>query len=95
MNAEITLLLGTVFLGSEILAAQARLINKVKHLLRRHNLQWEMPTKRFPTLRAIAWLKGLSLPAIDQLELNHLLVDLELALPDGEVDLEISVTAGH
>jgi transposase len=57
--------------------AQARLINKVKHLLRRHNLQWEMPTKRFPTLRAIAWLKGLSLPAIDQLELNHLLVDLE------------------
>ncbi len=59
--------------------AQTRLVNKIKHLLRRHNLQWEMPTKRFPTLRAIAWLKTLALPEIDQLELNHLLVDLEHA----------------
>ncbi len=56
---------------------RARLINKIKHLLRRHNLQWEMPTKRFPTQRAIAWLKQLVFPEIDQLELNHLLVDLE------------------
>jgi len=56
---------------------RTRRINKIKHLLRRHNLQWEMPTKRFPTLKAIAWLKGLVLPEIDQLELNHLLADLE------------------
>lgn len=56
---------------------QTRLINRIRHLLRRHNLQWEMPTKRFPTLRAIAWLKQLVLPVIDQLELNHLLVDIE------------------
>jgi transposase len=38
-----------------------------------------MPTKTFPTLPAIAWLKKLVLPEIDQLEMNHLLVDLELA----------------
>lgn len=38
-----------------------------------------MPTKTFPTQAAIAWLKKLVLPAIDQLEMNHLLVDLELA----------------
>ena len=57
--------------------ARAGIINKIKHILRRHNLQWEMPTKRFPTLRAIAWLKELVLPVIDRLEMNHLLVDLE------------------
>ena len=59
--------------------ARTRLINQIKHILRRHNLQWEMPTKTFPTQLAIAWLKKLVLPEIDQLEMNHLLVDLELA----------------
>jgi transposase len=49
----------------------------IKHILRRHNLQWEMPTKTFPTQPAIAWLKQLVLPEIDQLEMNHLLIDLE------------------
>ena len=46
-------------------------------MLRRHNLQWEMPTKTFPTRLAIAWLKKLVLPEIDRLELDHLLADLE------------------
>ena len=57
--------------------ARTRIINVLRHILRRHNLQWEMPTKTFPTLRAIAWLKTLSLPAVDRLELDHLLTDLE------------------
>ena len=57
--------------------ARTRLVNKVRHLLRRHNLQWQMPTKRFPTKAAIAWLKQLVLPAIDRLEMNHLLADVE------------------
>ena len=59
--------------------ARTRLINKMKHILRRHNLQWEMPTKTFPTQPAIAWLQKLALPEIDQLEMNHLLIDLEQA----------------
>lgn len=59
--------------------AQAGLINQIKHLLRRHNLQWEMPTKTFPTRQAIAWLKTLKFSEVDQLELDHLLVDLEQA----------------
>jgi hypothetical protein len=37
--------------------ARTRLVNKVRHILRRHNLQWDMPTKRFPTQAAIASLK--------------------------------------
>jgi transposase len=36
-----------------------------------------MPTKRFPNLGAIAWLKQLVFTEIDQLEMNHLLADLE------------------
>ena len=56
---------------------RTRLINMIKHILRRHNLQWEMPTKTFPTQAAIAWLKRLVLPEIDQLEMNYLLIDLE------------------
>jgi hypothetical protein len=59
--------------------ARTRLINQIKHILRRHNLQWEMPTKTFPTQPAIAWLKKLVLPEIDRLEMNHLLIDLEHA----------------
>src|SRR5262249_55495360 len=52
--------------------ARTRLVNRVRHLLRRHNLQWQMPTKKFPTKSGIAWLKQLALPEIDRLEMNHL-----------------------
>src|SRR6185369_14458978 len=57
--------------------ARTRLVNQIRHILRRHNLQWQMPTKRFPTKAAIAWLKPLALPLIDRLEMNHLLTDVE------------------
>jgi len=57
--------------------ARARIINTLRHVLRRHNLQWEMPTKTFPTKTAIAWLKKLVLPEIDRLELDHLLTDFD------------------
>src|SRR5215470_1898306 len=56
---------------------RTRLVNKIRHLLRRHNLQWQMPTKKFPTKAGIAWLKQLALPEIDRLEMNHLLTDIE------------------
>jgi transposase len=57
--------------------ARTRIVNTVRHILRRHNLQWEMPTKRFPTKSAIAWLKQLVLPDIDRREMDHLLIDLK------------------
>ena len=66
-------------LRKESRQARTRIINKIKHIIRRHNLQWHLPTKTFPTLAAIAWLKKLVLPAIDRLEMNHLLEDLEHA----------------
>ena len=64
-------------LRKEARQARTRIINKIKHIIQRHNLQWHLPTKTFPTLAAIAWLKKLVLPAMDRLEMNHLLADLE------------------
>ena len=40
-------------------------------------MQWEMPTKTFPTKVATAWLTKLVLPEIDRLEMNHLLTDIQ------------------
>jgi transposase len=57
--------------------ARTRLVNKTRHILRRHNLQWQMPTKKFPSKSGIAWLRQVALPTIDRLEMNHLLADLE------------------
>ena len=57
--------------------AQTRIILRIKHMLRRYNLYWEMPTKTFPTKPAIAWLKRLVLPEIDRWELDQLLTDLD------------------
>lgn len=64
-------------LRQEASQTRTRIVNKVRHILRRHNLQWELPTKTFPTQQAIAWLRQLSLPEIDRLEMNFLLADLE------------------
>ena len=58
--------------------ARTRIVNRIRQILRRHNLQWDMPTKLFPTLRAIAWLKKLVLPEIDRLDVQYLLADLEV-----------------
>jgi hypothetical protein len=57
--------------------ARTRLVNKFRHILRRHNLQWQLPTKRLPTKAALAWLKELILPEIDRLEMHHLRTDIE------------------
>jgi transposase len=64
-------------LRTEAGGTRTRIVNKIKQILRRHNLHWEMPTKTFPTVAAIAWLQQLVWPAIDRLEMNHLLADLE------------------
>ncbi len=64
-------------LRKEASQTRTQIINRIRHILRRHNLQWELPTKTFPTQRAIEWLRQLALPEIDRLEMNHLLADLE------------------
>jgi hypothetical protein len=49
---------------------RTRTINKVQHLLLKHNLQQELPTKGMQTKAARQWRAKLPLGAIDRLELN-------------------------
>ncbi len=57
---------------------RTRAVNAVQAILRKHNLQWEQPTKGIETQTAKRWLKELSLPEIDRLEMDHLLARWEL-----------------
>jgi transposase len=52
---------------------RTKTINKVQHILLKHNLQQECPTKGIKSKRARRWLADLSLSQIDRLELNLLL----------------------
>ena len=65
-------------LRSDAKAAHTKSINRIKHVLRRHNLQHAMPTKTFPTKASIEWLRTIQLPQADMLELKIALEDLEL-----------------
>lgn len=52
---------------------RTRTINKIKNILRRHNLTWKQPTKTFQTKQVPVWLAKLDLPSIDRLEMEQLL----------------------
>ena len=55
-----------------------RTINRIKAILRRHNVEQECPTKGLGTLKSLAWLKRLELPGVDRLEMNQMLRRWEL-----------------
>jgi len=55
-----------------------RTINRVKHLLRKHNLEQECPTKGLNTLKGKKWLSEVALGAMDRLEMDLLLSQWEL-----------------
>lgn len=57
---------------------RTRTINRVHHLLLKHNLQQECPTKLLKTIAAKKWLAELPLGQIDRLELDQLLAQWEL-----------------
>lgn len=57
---------------------RTRTINRVHHLLHKHNLHQSCPTKGLQTKAARKWLQELPLPAIDRLEMNQLLAAWEL-----------------
>jgi transposase len=59
-------------------AIRTRTINKVKHILRKHNLEQECPTKGVGTIRGRKWLAQVSLGPIDRLEMNQLLTQWKL-----------------
>jgi transposase len=53
-------------------------LNQIHKILRRHNLEWELPTKTFQTRAVALWLKTLQLNPMDRLALDQLLVQWRL-----------------
>jgi transposase len=52
---------------------RTRTINRIRHILRRNNLEWQRPTKGFQTKKVKQWLKTLALDETDRLEMDQLL----------------------
>jgi len=57
---------------------RTKTINRVKHLLRKHNVEQDCPTKGLDTIRGRKWLKQVAFGPIDRLELDMLLEQWEL-----------------
>lgn len=55
-----------------------RALNKLRHILRKHNLEQECPTKGIKGIKAKRWLTQLSLGPIDRLEMDQLLAQCKL-----------------
>jgi transposase len=60
-------------------ALRTRTINKIRHILRKHNLEQECPTKGIDTIKAKTWLTQVSLGLIDRIEMDQLLIQWELS----------------
>ena len=65
-------------LRSRLVQLRTRTINKVQHILLKHNLQQECPTKGQKTQKARKWLGILPLGEIDRMEMDLLLAQWEL-----------------
>ena len=57
---------------------RTRTVNKIKHILRKHNLEQECPTKGIDTIKGNKWLGQLALGTIDRLEMDQLLAQWKL-----------------
>lgn len=69
---------------------RTRATNRIKNILRKHNLQWQLPTKTFPTVKAIAWLKTVELPDGQRAEMDWHLEEFE-RWSQRMVDLEATI----
>ncbi len=62
-------------LRRELGARRTRILNRIQHLLLRHNIKQEMPTRGLQTVATRRWLARLTLVRIDRLDLDQLLED--------------------
>jgi transposase len=58
--------------------ARTRTINRIHHILHKHNLHQSCPTKGLQTQAGRKWLQDVPLPAIDRLEMNQLMASWKL-----------------
>ena len=75
----------------QISRQHTKAVNQIKHILSRRNLQWNLPTKTFPSKKALVWLKTLKLASRDRQEMNWLLEELD-RLPKRLDDLDAQIT---
>jgi transposase len=69
---------------------RTRTMNRIKHLLRKHNIEQEYPAKKLDTIKGRKWLEKRELPAMDRLEMDLLmsqwkLWDEQIEKLDGEI----------
>jgi len=57
---------------------RTKTINQIRNILRRHNLEWDRPTKTFQTKKVRQWLKNLPLSAVERLNMDQLLEQWEM-----------------
>lgn len=62
----------------ELGASRTRVINKIKNLLQRDNLQHDLPSENFKTLKARRWLETVKLDYYKRLVLDQLLAEMRL-----------------
>jgi len=57
---------------------RTRLLNRIKNILRRYNLEQECPTKSVTCQTGLRWLRQVAVSELDRLDLNQLLGRLEV-----------------
>ena len=65
-------------LRQRLVLKRTQTLNQIHKILRRHNLEWERPTKSIQTRKVTEWLKTLPLGPMDRLALDQLLVQWRL-----------------
>ena len=65
-------------LRQRLVLKRTQTLNQIHKILRRHNLEWERPTKSIQTRKVTEWLKTLPLGPMDRLTLKQLLVQWRL-----------------
>jgi transposase len=65
-------------LRERLVRRRTQTLNQIHKILRRHNLEWERPTKTFQTRKVTEWLRTLPLDPMDRLAVDHLLVQWRL-----------------
>ncbi len=61
-----------------LITQRTKVINRIRHILLKHNITQEMPTKGIQTIKATKWLRDLVLPEIDRLEMDQCLAQWAL-----------------
>jgi transposase len=65
-------------LRARLTRKRTAVVNGIHKILRKHNLEQELPTKKFQTKKVRRWLPEVELPALDRFEMNLLLPQWDL-----------------